>query len=144
MNAFFIPRLGTQIYTMAGMQTQLSLMADRTGTFEGISSNFSGNGFTDMHFAARSMTKAQFAAWVAKVRASHRDLSLTAYRELAKPSARVPVEYYAQVAPSLFHDILNLCTDGQRCIDANDKMSARAMPAMPGMATTARRHAAGS
>jgi cytochrome o ubiquinol oxidase subunit 2 len=144
MNAFFIPRLGTQIYTMAGMQTKLSLMADQTGTFEGISSNFSGDGFTNMHFAARSMTKAQFAAWVAKVRASHRDLSLTAYRKLAKPSERVPVQYYSQVAPILFHDILNLCTGGQRCIDTDDKMSARAMPAMSGMAITTPRHATGS
>ena len=144
MNAFFIPRLGTQIYTMAGMQTKLSLMADQTGTFKGISSNFSGDGFTNMRFAARSMTRAQFAAWVAKVRASHRDLSLTAYRELAKPSERVPVQYYAQVAPTLFHDILNLCTEGQRCTDAGDKMSARAMPARSGMAATSHRRATGS
>ena len=32
MNSFFIPRLGTQIYTMPGMETKLSLMASQPGT----------------------------------------------------------------------------------------------------------------
>ena len=118
MNAFFIPRLGTQIYTMAGMQTRLSLMADRIGTYQGISSNFSGSGFSNMRFAAKAMSAKDFKAWVTQVRASHKVLTLAAYRKLARPSSNVPVEYYAQVAPHLFHDILNLCTNGQTCIDA--------------------------
>ncbi len=118
MNAFFIPRLGTQIYTMAGMQTRLSLMADRVGTYQGMSSNFSGDGFSNMRFAAKAMSPKAFKAWVAQVRASHQALTLPVYRRLAKPSENVPVAYYAQVAPRLFHDILNLCTDGQTCIDA--------------------------
>jgi hypothetical protein len=29
MNSFFIPRLGSQIYAMAGMQTQLHLIATK-------------------------------------------------------------------------------------------------------------------
>ncbi|MGC8534135.1 MAG: ubiquinol oxidase subunit II [Rhizomicrobium sp.] len=118
MNAFFIPRLGTQIYTMAGMQTRLSLMADRVGTYQGMSSNFSGDGFSNMRFAAKAMSAKDFRAWVEKVRASHQALTLSAYRKLAKPSENLPVEHYATVAPRLFHDILNLCTDGQTCIDA--------------------------
>ena len=118
MNAFFIPRLGTQIYTMAGMQTKLSLLADKPGTYEGISSNFSGDGFSKMTFKARAMTPAAFKAWVAKVRSSHKALTLAAYRRLVKPSENVPVTHYASVAPRLYHDILNICTDGQRCIDA--------------------------
>ncbi|MDE2463368.1 MAG: ubiquinol oxidase subunit II [Alphaproteobacteria bacterium] len=118
MNAFFIPRLGSQIYTMAGMQTKLSLMADRVGTYQGISSNFSGDGFSKMRFAARAMSAKDFKAWIRKVRASHQSLTLAAYRKLERPSENVPVQHYAWVAPRLFHDILNLCTDGQACIDA--------------------------
>ena len=45
MNSFFIPQLGSQIYTMAGMQTQLHLIANSVGTYAGESSNFSGPGF---------------------------------------------------------------------------------------------------
>ena len=51
MNAFFVPRLGSMIYTMNGMTTQLNLRADAPGTFRGLSSNYSGDGFSDMHFA---------------------------------------------------------------------------------------------
>ena len=45
MNSFFIPQLGGQIYAMAGMQTQLHLIADEAGDYAGISANFSGTGF---------------------------------------------------------------------------------------------------
>src|SRR6266850_772316 len=47
MNAFFIPRLGSMIYTMNGMTTQLNLQADAPSTFRGQSSHFSGDGFSD-------------------------------------------------------------------------------------------------
>src|SRR6202044_2185037 len=32
MNSFFVPQLGSQIYTMAGMTTQLNLLASHEGT----------------------------------------------------------------------------------------------------------------
>src|SRR5208282_2731073 len=48
MNSFFVPQLGSQIYTMPGMTTHLNLLADRPGEFPGISANFSGDGFADM------------------------------------------------------------------------------------------------
>ena len=37
MNAFFVPQLGSMIYTMNGMATQLNLQADAPGTFAGLS-----------------------------------------------------------------------------------------------------------
>ncbi len=33
MNSFFVPQLGSQIYTMAGMVTRLDLQADHPGTY---------------------------------------------------------------------------------------------------------------
>jgi len=45
MNSFFVPQLGSQIYTMSGMQTHLNLRADSPGEYPGISANFSGDGF---------------------------------------------------------------------------------------------------
>src|SRR5271154_2145568 len=50
MNAFFIPQLGSMIYTMNGMMTQLNLRADTPGTYLGLASHFSGDGFSNMHF----------------------------------------------------------------------------------------------
>src|SRR5262249_16686744 len=50
MNSFFVPQLGGQIYTMAGMVTHLHLLAEHAGTYRGMSANYSGAGFSDMHF----------------------------------------------------------------------------------------------
>ena len=55
MNAFFIPQLGSMIYTMNGMATQLNLNADEPGAFLGVSSHFSGDGFADMQFEVRAL-----------------------------------------------------------------------------------------
>src|SRR6266700_4809903 len=51
MNSFFIPELGSQIYTMAGMVTGLKLQAEHPGTYRGLSAQYSGNGFADMRFS---------------------------------------------------------------------------------------------
>src|SRR4029079_2103801 len=37
MNSFFVPQLGSQIYTMAGMVTRVHLQADHTGAYRGLS-----------------------------------------------------------------------------------------------------------
>jgi cytochrome o ubiquinol oxidase subunit 2 len=40
MNSFFVPQLGSQIYTMEGMTSQVSLQADQVGTYAGLSAQF--------------------------------------------------------------------------------------------------------
>ena len=117
MNSFFIPELGSQIYTMAGMQSRLGLMASRPGSYEGFSTNYSGDGFSGMRFIARAMSEADFTSWVAKARDASEALTLSSYRVLARPSEDVPVRYYGSVAPTLYHDILNQCTSGGPCED---------------------------
>ena len=107
MNAFFIPQLGSQIYAMAGMQTQLHLLANEPGTYQGLSSNYSGDGFSGMTFKAIAVpSQRRFDAWLAKARASQQTLDAAAYEQLAKPSENNPVAYYSQVQPSLFTDIV--------------------------------------
>ena len=71
MNSFFIPQLAGQIYAMAGMQTQLHMLADNQGVYRGFSSNYSGYGFTQMRFLAHSVSDAQFAEWVSAVKAGN-------------------------------------------------------------------------
>jgi cytochrome o ubiquinol oxidase subunit II len=123
MNSFFIPQLGSQIYTMAGMETKLSLLASSPGDYEGISANFSGGGFSDMRFNTRAMSQGEFDTWVNKVRTSQDSLTMAAYRQLEKPSEKTPVTYYAGVEPKLFHDILNKCADGALCMDDAMKLT---------------------
>src|SRR6185312_17167904 len=96
-----------QIYAMAGMQTQLHLLASEPGTYQGLSSNYSGDGFSGMTFKAIALPSRQgFDAWLSQVKASQETLGAAAYRQLAKPSENNPVEYYSQVQPDLFADIV--------------------------------------
>lgn len=71
MNSFFIPQLAGQVYAMAGMQTKLHMLADEQGVYRGFSSNYSGYGFSQMHFLAHSVSEAQFAEWVAAIKAGN-------------------------------------------------------------------------
>ena len=107
MNSFFIPKLGSQIYAMPGMRTQLHLIANETGAYEGLSANYSGHGFSDMKFKAIATSGDEFNAWLGKARQSPAKLDLARYRTLAMPSEKNPVEYFASVKPGLFDCILH-------------------------------------
>ncbi|MGL6152520.1 MAG: cytochrome o ubiquinol oxidase subunit II [Aeromonas sobria] len=109
MNSFFIPRLGGQIYAMAGMQTKLHLIANEPGKYDGISSSYSGAGFSGMKFnAIATPNQASFDAWVAKVKASPKQLTTMAqFDALAKPSEFHPVEYFSRADPALFVTLIN-------------------------------------
>ena len=110
MNSFFVPQLGSQIYTMAGMTTHLNLLADHPGEFAGFSANFSGDGFADMHFIVTATPAADFDAWVAKVRSAGAALDDAGYAALAKPSSPVPPATFHSVDPKLFDRIIDLTT----------------------------------
>lgn len=86
MNSFFIPQLGSQIYTMAGMTTQLNLQADKPGSYPGLSAQFSGPGFSDMRFVLRAESGNGFATWVAQTRERGGVLDGATFTELARPT----------------------------------------------------------
>ncbi len=123
MNSFFIPQLGSQIYTMTGMQTQLALRADEAGTYDGISANYSGEGFAGMKFQARAMSDGDFAAWVAAAKSAPVALDGAAYASLAQPGLTGKPVFYTAPDPMLFHNILNNCTDGKLCTDQSVNMA---------------------
>jgi cytochrome o ubiquinol oxidase subunit 2 len=107
MNSFFVPQLGGQIYTMAGMATRLHLQADHAGTYRGMSANYSGAGFSDMVFNVDAVPAEKFAQWVAATRTAGPVLDAQAYSELAKPSQAVAPFSYRAVAPGLFGGIVH-------------------------------------
>jgi len=107
MNSFFIPQLGGQIYAMAGMQTQLHLLADTAGSYRGMSANYSGAGFAGMRFIATATeTPDDFDAWVERVRRQGQPLDDARYEELVRDSAFEPVSYFSAVKPWLFEQIM--------------------------------------
>jgi len=94
MNSFFVPRLGSQIYAMAGMEAKLNLMADRPGRFRGLSAHYSGEGFSDMAFIVDAVPPRQFARWVATTRGQGAALTPQSYLALARhKSAERPFTY---------------------------------------------------
>ena len=107
MNSFFVPQLGSQIYTMPGMTTRLYLRADHPGTYRGLSAQFSGDGFADMRFSVLAVPGDRFMQWVDAARTSGPALDAQTYADLAKPGkAGAPVTY-GVVAPDLFNRILS-------------------------------------
>ena len=96
MNSFFVPQLGSQIYTMAKMVTHLQLLADAPGTYPGFSAQFSGNGFADMQFTVDAVSPEQFAQWAAATRNAGPTLDRQAMRSWlgqlnrSRPSPIVP------------------------------------------------------
>jgi cytochrome o ubiquinol oxidase subunit 2 len=107
MNSFFVPQLGSQIYTMSGMATRLHLQADHLGTYAGISAMFSGDGFPDMHFTVDAVTDDGFAQWVRQTGLTGSVLDKPAYADLVKPSKAVAPFTYRSVVPDLFSSIVS-------------------------------------
>jgi len=105
MNSFFVPQLGSMIATMNGMVTQLNLKADRPGDYYGLSAQFSGRGFSDMHFVLRALAPESFAQWMADARKSKAPLDEGAYLTLARAQTTSPTQFYGSVDQTLFEKI---------------------------------------
>ena len=117
MNSFYVPALAGMIYTMPGMETKLHAVINKAGEYEGLSSNYSGDGFSHMRFKFHGVDQAGFEAWVARVKQNGTALNRDAYLKLEKPSAKEPVRYYATVDNGLYQAVLNMCVrDGQMCM----------------------------
>lgn len=102
MNSFFVPQLGSQIYTMAGMVTQLTLQADEEGIYPGRSVQFSGDGFSDMKFEVHAVSDARFRDWVTAAKGNGAGLDANGYTTLVQPSHAEAPRTFSNVEPGLF------------------------------------------
>ena len=117
MNAFYVPDLAGMIYTMPGMQTELNAVINQPGVFRGMSSHYSGAGFSGMHFRFHGLSEQDFEQWVARAKAEGQPLTRQAYLALAKPSERHPVERFSSVEDGLFDRVVGLCVEeGKTCM----------------------------
>jgi cytochrome o ubiquinol oxidase subunit 2 len=71
-----------------------------------MSAQFSGDGFSDMHFNVDAVAAEKFAQWVDQVRRDGPELNAKTYADLAKPSEAVRPFTYRAVATDLFASIL--------------------------------------
>jgi cytochrome o ubiquinol oxidase subunit 2 len=102
MNSFFVPQLGSQIYAMPGMTTQLNLLAEHPGRYEGISAQFSGDGFSDMRFSLIAVPTAEFEAWISSVQQAGGTLDPVSFSVLSKPARAQGVVTFGAVSKNLF------------------------------------------
>jgi cytochrome o ubiquinol oxidase subunit II len=107
MNSFFVPQLGSQIYTMPGMTTRVNLLAERPGDYPGLSANFSGDGFSDMRFPVHAVTASEFEIWLAHTRDEGPTLDADAYSQLVPAGSGTAVRTYRRVDPELFERIVH-------------------------------------
>jgi cytochrome o ubiquinol oxidase subunit 2 len=105
MNSFFVPQLGSQIYAMPNMVTRLNLKADQPGTFEGLSAQYSGDGFSDMRFDLVATEAEGFKDWVNTTKGQGGVLDASTFAELSKPAKAEAARTYAQVSEGLFDSI---------------------------------------
>jgi len=145
MNAFYVPELAGMIYAMPGMETTLNAVQNKPIKSFGISSNYSGAGYSDMKFAYRGVPQGEFDGWVQSVKSTGGgNLDRANYLTLEKPSIKDPVRHYAAVDGDLFYRVLNRCVaDGVVCMDKmmmEDAAKARemAMNRMPQHAAATR------
>lgn len=93
MSAFWVPTLGSMIYTMNGMSSQLNLMADQTGTFPGYNTNINGEGYSKMTFNVYSKTSQDFNAWVATAKKSPNMMDISTLKKISKPGPMKETTY---------------------------------------------------
>lgn len=106
MNSLVIDQLAGQIYSMAGMRTQLHLVADQTGNYQGRSISFSGNGFSGMNFNATVVNDKAFNTWVAQVQKSKSVLNWQSYQKLVPDSEDTNAYYFKLGDANLFDEVI--------------------------------------
>ncbi len=106
MNSLEIPQLAGQIYAMPGMRTKLYITADKAGTYDGLSTNYSGDGFAQMTFKIKAGSEKAFKQWVSTVKRAPNKLSTAVYKKLSKNSINNKVAYYSSVKKDLFQDVI--------------------------------------
>lgn len=129
MQSFFIPALGSQIYAMGGMVTQLHLEASKPGRSLGENTMYNGNGFHQQKFAAVAMAPAQFQSWVAKVHAKGLPLDAKTLQLISRRATRGDLiaalpkastmdgdVYFTGVSKTLFSSVVKAVTEGSTTV----------------------------
>ena len=106
MNMFFVPQLGSMIATMNGMVTELNLKANSLGDYLGQSTQFSGEGFSDMQFVVHAVSSEDYHKWINKAHMSKARLDKENYILLAWTKSNSPAFIYGQVDNNLFDNVV--------------------------------------
>jgi cytochrome o ubiquinol oxidase subunit 2 len=137
MNSFYIPAMAGQIYAMPGMESRLHAVVNQPGLYRGFSANYSGAGFSGMHFVFHGLARSGFEDWIASAKANGTALGKGDYLALERPSINEPVRHFASVDQDLFRAILNMCVEtGKMCLSDMMAIDARGGMGLAGIRNT--------
>lgn len=123
MSAFWVPRLGSQIYSMNSMASQLNLVANQAGVFDGYNTNINGEGYADMKFQVNALSKNDFDRWIKTSQRSTNMLTPESYEALVKPSKNIPTKRYMLMKNDLFDTIVMKYMHGKVSEKSGTKMN---------------------
>ncbi|MHA0318573.1 cytochrome ubiquinol oxidase subunit II [Sphingomonas melonis] len=106
MQSLMIPQLAGQVYAMAGMTTQLHIMASRPGTFRGANTQYNGDGFTHQRFDVVALPAGAYDRWLTQTRAADRPLDAATWRRLSARSVIAQPVVFSSVTPQLFDRVV--------------------------------------
>ena len=132
MQALHIPALGSQIYAMGGMVTQLHLQADRPGQSMGENNMYNGDGFHQQRFTAVAMTPERFNAWAAEIRSNGQALNAQSLKVISQRSTRAELiaalsqpkspdgnVYFSGATAALFPAVVMATMEGTTAVPAS-------------------------
>lgn len=94
MSALWYPALGSQIYAMNGMESQLNIKATKLGEYKGYNTNINGEGYAKMIATAKVTSSDAFVKWVNNTKQQDIVLTMDSYEELAEPELnRASISY---------------------------------------------------
>lgn len=105
MSAFWVPALGSQIYSMNGMTSQLHLIANKEGKYKGYNTNINGEGYAKMEFDVNAVSEDEFASWHKKHSESGHELNAHHLTELTEPSV-LNAPMYMRLADKDIYDTI--------------------------------------
>jgi cytochrome o ubiquinol oxidase subunit 2 len=106
MSGFWIPALGSQVYAMNGMESQLNLKATEPGNYTGYTTNINGEGYAKMTFDTKVVSDGDFTDWVSAAKGSVEGLDHKQYDLLAKPESITDKRTYRLANAKLFDAIV--------------------------------------
>lgn len=106
MSAFWIPALGSQVYAMNGMASELNLKARKIGEYTGYTTNINGEGYAKMTFNTKVMSEADFATWATNASTSVGRMNMKEYETLAEPKSVTDERTYKLANAKLFDSIV--------------------------------------
>lgn len=106
MSAFWIPSLGSQIYAMNGMASELNLKALTIGEYTGYTTNINGEGYAKMTFKTKVLSKSDFDTWAVQAAKSESRMDMKQYESLAQPASVTDERTYTLANAKLFDLIM--------------------------------------